>query len=671
MFTPLEKSNNEASHNSNSQKEENSENSQTGFVYDPFQKEAIDHIENGNSVLISAPTGAGKTIIAEYVIQKCLQNREGVIYTAPVKALSNQKYRDFKSQYSDKVGILTGDVSINPHSSVMIMTTEIFRNKLLSEKSSLDNYKWIIFDEIHYIDNEERGTVWEESIIFLPEHMKVLALSATIPNINELAEWIKHIHRLGLKVVIENNRSVPLHFFYQTQGKIVNNLDEVKKLSFAGKQYYSHYGRKYSTKSTHPNRVPDLVKHIHQANGLPCIYFAFSRRRCKELAESLIGSDFMSESEKKEVNQFYDSLCEKFDLLSEPGAEFLRPLISRGIAYHHAGMLPTLKEVVERLFTRRSIKIIFTTETFALGINMPARSVIFDGLQKFDGTGFRIMKARDFQQMAGRAGRRGIDIEGFIYCRINPLEIEFDMITHAVKGKTEKVVSQFNTAYATILNLYQNLGEGLYEIYERSFHFFQNDFAHRRKAVAQIKDRLLLLKEMGYIRKNSITKKGLFVSQMFGHELIFGELYERGFFNEMNEYELGILLLSLVYEPRRGLPKRNVPLRYKRLEKFVSSQEKEIKRKESKYDIRPFIKKSSFQMSEAFDFWMHGEEFGEILRFTDADEGEVVRYFRMALQLLREIKNNPYTSVQLKQNAHKAFENICITVSFWNAVVSQ
>ncbi|MFH1288707.1 MAG: DEAD/DEAH box helicase [bacterium] len=635
------------------------EERKTMFNYDPFQKTAIDYIENNNSVLISAPTGAGKTIIAEYVIKKCLQNKEGVIYTAPVKALSNQKFRDFRSQYGDKVGILTGDVSINPNAPVMIMTTEIFRNKLLSEKSSLDNYRWIIFDEIHYIDNEERGTVWEESIIFLPEHMKILALSATIPNINELAEWIRHIHKLQLKVVVENNRSVPLHIFYQAQGDIANSLDEVKKLAYTGEHYYSHHGRQYSTKSFRPNRVPDLVKHLHAANGLPCIYFAFGRRRCEALAESLAGRNFLSDGEEKGVIEFYNSLCKKFNLLSEPGAELLRPLISRGIAYHHAGMLPTLKEVVERLFTIRSIKIIFTTETFALGINMPARSVIFDGLQKFDGTGFRIMKARDFQQMAGRAGRRGIDDKGFVYCRINPLEVAFDKITHVVEGKTEKVVSQFNTAYATILNLYKDLGEGLYEIYERSFHYFQNDFIRRRTAVIQIKNRLSLLKDMGYVRKNSLTKKGLFVSQMFGHELVFGELYEKGFLDRMDKYELGILLLSLVYEPRRGLPKRIIPTKYKRLEKFVSAQEKGIKIKEAKYGIRTFIKKSSFQMSEAFDFWMHGEEFGEVLRFTDADEGEVVRYFRMALQLLKEIKSNQWTSIQLKQNAHKAIENIC------------
>lgn len=618
------------------------------FTYDPFQKTAICHIENNNSVLVSAPTGAGKTVIAEYVIEKCLQNGDGVIYTAPVKALSNQKFRDFKDRYGDKVGILTGDVSISPDSPVMIMTTEIFRNKLLSEKFSLDNYKWIIFDEIHYIDNEERGTVWEESIIFLPEHMKILALSATVPNVNELGEWIKHIHKLQLEIVVENNRSVPLHIFYQTQGRIASNLDEVKKLAYTGRHYYSH-----------PNRVPDLIKHLHTVNGLPCIYFAFGRRRCEELAESLAGLNFLSDSEGKDIIGFYNSLCEKFNLLSEPCAELMRPLISRGIAYHHAGMLPTLKEVVERLFTTRSIKIIFTTETFALGINMPARTVVFDGLQKFDGVGFRTMKTRDFQQMAGRAGRRGIDNEGFVYCRINPLEIDFERVARVVKGRTEKVVSQFNTAYATILNLYKDLGEGLDRIYEKSFHYFQNDFVHRRTAVMQIKDKLSLLKDMGYIRKNSLTKKGLFVSQMFGHELIFGELYEKGFLDKMNWYELGVLLLSLVYELRRGLPRRNLPAKYRRLEKLVFDEEKEIRIKEARYRVRPFIKKSSFQMSEPFDFWMRGEEFGEVLRFTDADEGEVVRYFRMTLQLLKEIRGNRYVSAQLKQNAHRAIQNIC------------
>ncbi len=200
------------------------------MIYDRFQQEAIDHINQGHSVIVSAPTGAGKTAIAEHIISGSIQNNIGVIYTAPIKALSNQKFRDFQGQFRDNIGILTGDVSINPQAPVLIMTTEIFRNKVLDEQASLDKYSWIIFDEIHYIDNPERGTVWEESLIFLPKHMNLLGLSATIPNIEQFAKWIESIHNKTVKVVIENERPVPLHFSFQCANEIADKIEHLKRL---------------------------------------------------------------------------------------------------------------------------------------------------------------------------------------------------------------------------------------------------------------------------------------------------------------------------------------------------------------------------------------------------------------------------------------------------------
>src|SRR3989339_1908199 len=194
------------------------------MIYDRFQQEAIDFINQGHSVIVCAPTGAGKTAIAEHVIEQSLHANQKVIYTAPVKALSNQKFRDFQKQHPDKIGILTGDVSINPDAPILIMTTEIFRNKILDEPESLKKYSWVIFDEIHYIDNPERGTVWEESLIFLPKHMNVLGLSATIPNIKQFASWIESIHNKPVQVVIEEKRPVPLHFFFQVNNEVADKL---------------------------------------------------------------------------------------------------------------------------------------------------------------------------------------------------------------------------------------------------------------------------------------------------------------------------------------------------------------------------------------------------------------------------------------------------------------
>ncbi|MFH0790366.1 MAG: DEAD/DEAH box helicase, partial [Candidatus Omnitrophota bacterium] len=388
------------------------------MLYDPFQQQAIDYIKQSYSVIVSAPTGAGKTAIAEHVITTCIQNNIGVIYTAPIKALSNQKFRDFQAQFADAIGILTGDVSLNSSAPVLIMTTEIFRNKILDEPSSLNNYQWVIFDEIHYIDNPERGTVWEESLIFLPGHMKILALSATIPNINQLAGWMESIHKKPIKTVIEEKRPVPLHFYYQYQNEIINNLNTNRQ---------AKHGRL--------NRLNSLINYIQQKEGFPCIYFVFGRRRAENLALEIDNYNFLTREERLSISSLYDNLCQRFDLKHEKSAQELYPLIQKGIAYHHAGMLPTLKEVIERLFTSKLLKVIFTTETFALGINMPSRTVIFDELRKFYGRYVRNLKTRDFYQMAGRAGRRGIDKEGFVYCRINPSRINLHDVQRIIYSK--------------------------------------------------------------------------------------------------------------------------------------------------------------------------------------------------------------------------------------------
>lgn len=614
------------------------------MIYDPFQQKAIDYIKDDYSVIVSAPTGAGKTVIAEYVINDCLRKAKKAVYTAPIKALSNQKFRDFQERFKDKIGILTGDVSINPYAPILIMTTEIFRNKVLEENPDLDEYSWIIFDEIHYLDDYERGTVWEESLIFLPTHMKMLALSATIPNINEFADWIRSIHKRPLKVVKEEKRPVPLHFFYQCQGKIADNLNRVKALG-------------YRYKYLKPNRPTSLIKHLFENNKLPCIYFTFSRRRCEYLAEEMNHFDFLNSQEKQKIKTLYNQLCERFDLTNEKSAALLLPLIEKGIAYHHAGMLPTLKEVVERLFTSRFIKVIFTTETFALGINMPARTVAFDELRKFYGRSYSILKTRDFYQMAGRAGRRGIDIEGFIYSRIKPHQISFQELNRIIYGEPEKVCSRFNTSYATILNLYKKYTERLYDIYPLSFHCFQEKKQSQNRAIEILHSKVKILKELYYIRKNLLTEKGKFASKIYGYELSLSELYEKGVLEELSETELGILCLGLVFEPRKRSSKPKLSKRAKVLRDITNSVLIEIHKKERKAGITPLSKKYFYHLTPCLEAWMRKEEFDKILHYTNADEGEIIRYFRMSVQILREILDTP-ASLNLKDKTKKAISLI-------------
>lgn len=628
------------------------------MIYDPFQKEAMEYISQGYSVIVSAPTGAGKTVIAEHVIEECLQKGEKVIYTAPIKALSNQKFREFEKQSPDKVGILTGDVTINPQAPVLIMTTEIFRNKILEKESSLKSYSWIIFDEIHYLDDYERGSVWEESLIFFPDHMKFLGLSATIPNIDELARWIEGLHKRPIKVVKENKRPVPLHIFFQCQGEIYDDLSKVIKHGFKSSDLTHYQGGKLPHYARlRPNKAGSLIQYLQEQELLPCIYFAFSRRLTESLAGELNGLNFLNSEESQKIKNLYAELCERFDLIGEPRAAELEPLIARGIAYHHAGMLPTLKEAVERLFTSRLLKVIFTTETFALGINMPARTVIFDELRKFYGYAFASLKTRDFYQMAGRAGRRGIDKEGFVFARVNPHDVAPQELQRIIYGQPEKVESQFNASYATLLNLYQHHGEKLYQIYPQSFHHYQvRPFLHRQ-ALDLLRAKVDVLKVLGHIQNSTLTPKGLFASKVYGYELMFAELFVQGVLERLPEMELAILAVAMVYEPRKGTRKPALNKQVKDLESLTRKIKRTIYKIEDKARLKDLSKRCYFHLTPAIVAWMRGEDFGQILRYVDADEGEIVRFFRMSIQILREILEAPI-SPQLRERIYKIIRTI-------------
>ncbi len=627
------------------------------FQLDEFQKKALKSIEKGHSLIVSAPTGAGKTVIAEYVIHKCLEKGLGVVYCAPIKALSNQKYRDFKERYGqEKIGILTGDVSINVNAPVLIMTTEIFRNTILDCPWRLEDKFWVIFDEIHYIDDVERGTVWEESIIMLPSHMRLLGLSATIPNLDELADWIKTIHNFELDTIIETHRPVPLEHRFQCHNKIYTSLSKLKQECYpwmSNKAIIRGWDKGYV-----PNKVISLIKHIQQEDLLPCLYFAFSRRRCEILAWELRKMNFLSSDEKKDILDYYYQLLYRFNLIGDKFAEDMRNLIERGIAFHHAGMLPTMKEVIELLFTSKMIKVIFTTETFALGINMPARTVVFDELRKYYGTHFGELRTRDFYQMAGRAGRRGIDEKGYVYSRINPQHIDFPTLKRIIFGKPERVVSQFNLSYACILHLYKDLKDELVDIYPKSFAFYQSSQRQHRQDLRLIRSKIKLLKQLGYINKNQLTNKGIFASYIYGYELPITELYASGFINSLSYKELLALVCAIVFEPRKGQHKPMLPKNIKRLQKVANKQIRRIIRMEKKQGILPLTKRAHFHLSLAIVKWAEGEDFERLNKYTDADPGEIVRYFRMVIQVLKDINEAPLTDSGLKEKIDIAIKKI-------------
>lgn len=617
------------------------------FQLDPFQTKAIALAKEGNSVIVNAPTGSGKTLIAQELIRSCIDKKEGVIYTAPIKALSNQKFREFSFHYPGKTGIVTGDVSINRGAPILIMTTEIFRNAIMVNPREFKNINWVIFDEIHYLDDVERGTVWEEAIILLPENMKMLALSATIPNSKEFSGWLKKTHKHPVKVVTEKQRPVPLHFFFQCNNEIFTTFKKLKLSPFFQKKIRKR-SRNEEYAFSRPNKIKTLIKYIRQKKAYPCIYFSFSRRRCEELAYEFNNTSLTSPEERLKTSQLLAELLEKYDTAASPQMSSLKPLLLRGIGYHHAGLLPTIKEIVEQLFTTGLIKLIFTTETFALGINMPAKSIIFDSLSKFYGRYHHYLKTRDFYQMAGRAGRRGIDKEGFVYARVNPSHIDQTSLENMIYGSYEPIKSQLNSCYATILNLWSFMDNAIYKIYPQSFHFYQNSPWFQKKMLENIKNKVFLLQKLNYISGKKLTSKARLASTVYSFELAIGEFYQENYLDKLSEKELFVLIVALVYEPRKRQKRPKLDKKAKKLERETNQIIRQIQKIERRCKIYPPTKKLFFHLSEPARLWAEGAQFHKLNKNLNLDEGTLVRYFRMALQVLRQLRNSEQISPELR-----------------------
>lgn len=632
------------------------------FPYDEFQQRAIDVIERDQSLFVAAPTGSGKTVLADYVIERTLGRGQRVIYTAPVKALSNQKFRDFSARHPDQVGILTGDVTINPTAPLMIMTTEIYRNTLLEEADRLSAYAWVIFDEVHFLDDPERGTVWEEAILFTPPHINLLCLSATIPNVQELAGWIRAVHERDVEVVVSDHRPVPLTHLFQVANKVVDTPQKLKELGYYGRQVPSHgYRRFRHTRGRDhfkPNRIDTLIDQLRQDDRLPAILFTFGRRRTEDLAWELSGLPLLTDAERAQLRAIYDDLCAKFQLTGNRTAEAMGRLIDRGVGFHHAGMLPTVKEVIERCFTTRLMKLIVTTETFALGVNMPARSVILDTLKKRANTGFELLRRREFLQMAGRAGRRGMDQEGFVYLRVNPEHVKHHEVLDLLHGKPEPVHSRFNSAYATLLNLYRRYKRGLLDIYPRTLYYAQTQGERRQRGLDAMRQKLDLLQALGYVDKDGLTRKGEFGCWMYGYELFLTELYVRGDLAELDQISLAILAVAAVYEPRPTTPAPKPHTIGKRLAGLCREPLARIHKEEARFKISQRTKSPSFHLAHAMEAWMSLAPFDRLSKLCDVDEGEIVRYFRMAIQLLRQLAESPAGDAKLRAAAEKAYRRI-------------
>ncbi len=437
------------------------------FPLDQFQIDAINTFLDGDSVLVAAPTGTGKTVLAEFGVYESFRRQGRVIYTTPIKALSNQKFRDLRALYGDQVGLLTGDVTENPRAPITVMTTEVLRNMLLQTPWEVDQVDCVIFDEVHYIADQERGTTWEEAIILCPEHIQLICLSATVSNAEEIAAWISRTHR-PIKLITHFERAIPLALYYYLDKKlrpvIDHNGNQVGDYPNAGGEVRRKMGRGGITADQRRQAEMDepqpweILLAMSAADMLPAIYFLFSRRDCEDYAQrfAMMKPNFIrDDATTARINAVIDahigSMREEDRQLEQVRA--ITSLAAQGIGFHHAGLLPVLKQLVEVLFTRGLLQVVFATDTLALGVNMPARSVVIGRMTKWDGRSRRQLIPNEFQQMAGRAGRRGMDLKGNVVVPHSPW-IKFTEMMQIATGELEPVTSAFSIRYNTVLNLW-------------------------------------------------------------------------------------------------------------------------------------------------------------------------------------------------------------------------
>ncbi len=440
------------------------------YELDNFQKQGIYGIHNNENVLITAHTGSGKTVLAIYAIAHALKNNKKVIYTSPTKSLSNQKFAEFKEKF-ESVGILTGDIKMNPDAQCIIMTTEILRNMLYKENDNqissssyslnmdINEIGAVIFDEVHYINDPDRGKVWEEVIVLLPPQIILVMLSATIDKPDEFASWIGDIKQKPIHLIPTSHRVVPLKHYYWKGTQFINNngKDEiswnmVEMLSASGEfKNYDIMRNKFKVYDV--NKLMDnLVDYLVNENYIPALFFKFSRKKCEELCR-MVRKNLLTHEEMSSVEKIFNFQMRNYKKIYEklPQYQSVYDQLLKGVVYHHSGLIPILKEIIEILYSKGLIKILFATETFSIGVNMPTKTVLFTDLDKYDNKGKRFLRSDEYLQMSGRAGRRGLDEFGSVillptFDLLSEIELKSIMV-----GKSPSVKSKFNLSYQFVL----------------------------------------------------------------------------------------------------------------------------------------------------------------------------------------------------------------------------
>jgi len=643
-----------------------------GLIPDNFQLESFDAVDSGECVIVSAPTGSGKTLIAEYAVARAISSNGRAFYTTPLKALSNQQYAQLCQTYgADRVGLLTGDRSINPDAQIIVMTTEVLRNMIYESEDDLPESGCVILDEVHFLQDRERGSVWEEVIILTPPALQLVCLSATISNAVDLASWIKSV-RGSAAVITETKRPVHLQHYCLSRerrtGKMIltPTLAEGKP-SPDGLSLDSNAARRGARRLTTPKKV-EVLDFLASNSMLPAIVFIFSRSGCDRAVHICLeeGVRLTNDLERARIEEIVESKVESIsdDDLSALGyGEFITAL-SAGVASHHAGMVPAFREAVEACFNEGLIKVTFATETLALGIDMPARTVVIERLSKYDGKNHLPLSAGEYAQLTGRAGRRGKDIEGNAVVLWNPY-VSFRRIALLAASSPPDVISSFRPTYNTAANMVRRYTpEEAAAILESSFAQWQANAdtrkGHRNALAQHMSSSVDLLESLGYVERIngwSLTDKGDRLARIY-HEmgLVVAEAMHRGLFDGLRPDELGALVSAFCYEPRgsRGHDEPSVPskLLLERFELLIDIADT-IMAKEREMGLHQAHLPQHGLMAAALS-WARGRSLRKTLAIMHSAPGDFVRYMKQTVDLLRQIADVAPTESLCKTAAEAA-----------------
>ncbi len=650
------------------------------FNLDDFQLEAIRELANRRSVLVAAPTGTGKTVVAEFAVFLAVREGLRAFYTTPIKALSNQKFRDFRDQYGPElVGLMTGDIVENPDGQVVIMTTEVLRNMLLQTPDELEKVGIVVFDEIHYLADPERGTTWEEAIICLPKHIQLVCLSATVSNAAELAEWVTRVHR-PISLVFHNERAVPLEHYYFYKGKLHRFLTAEGRVVRTFPGVGGEYRRRNRNGKPAPEPSPvEVLTNLRSAGMLPAIYFLFSRRATEEAAEEAAQRSFFpTRGARQRVEEVVADYLGRLAPEDRRLAQVVRlaRCLERGVAFHHAGLLPLLKVMVEELFNAGLIGAVFATDTLALGINMPAKTVVIGEFTKYDGESRRILTPNEYQQMTGRAGRRGLDERGHSVILYSPW-VTFEEVLEVATAPLYPVESAFRVRYNTILNLWLRAGtdrqavKRIEWLLDSSFRQFQLERqlrvleeelaevaessrqARRARRLVQQIDRLPLrqnqamlrsairtLRQFGYVQAHYVTDKGMMLADIFDpNGLIIVEALYNGRLDPLEPLELAEVLSWFAFDRdtyffnRLGLPPHLRQLRREldRLQRQIIAAEER-----NGLVLTPGFTPRFWGVVLA---WGQGEPLANLVDRTGLPEGDLILAINKTLDLMRQVRD--------------------------------